>query len=105
MPSVTFFYRIGNSGNYLGKYVNNISDDHEGLNLVVHPVVLAALNTYRANKGYRPLKIYELKVGIIGYMDDNNYCSSYETKFFDFYHEHDKSYLNGREVVKKEVTA
>lgn len=100
MPAVTFIYRVGNSSNYLGKYVTwQISDDHEGLDLEIHSTVLTAINKYRTKKGYRLLRIHELKVGIIAYTDlDTVYCNKNESKIFDFYQFNNKSYLNGREV-------
>ena len=99
MPAVTFIYRVGNSANYLGKYVTGyISDDHEGLDIEIHSEVLSSINKYRANKGYRPLRVHELKVGIVSVLESNLYSSRREAKIFDFYHQDGKSFLNGREI-------
>lgn len=99
MPAVTFIYRVGNSANYLGKYVTGyISDDHEGLDIEIHSEVLSSINNYRANKGYRPLRVHELKVGIVAVLESNLYSSRREVKIFDFYHQDGKSFLNGREI-------
>lgn len=106
MSAVTFIYRVGNSAPFIGKYVvDKLSDDHEALDLEIHPVVLSCLNNYRVNKGYRSLRVYELRVGVLSYIDlTTGDCSRHEVKSFDFYHRNGKSYMNGREVTSDSQT-
>ena len=66
MSAVTFIYKIGTSGFYIGKCVfEYLSDDQTELDLYIHSHVLSSINNYRNKKGYRPLKNHELKIGIL----------------------------------------
>ena len=46
MPFITFIYKIGsNNKTYFGKYITDyISDEHEGLDLVIKPYLLDGIN-------------------------------------------------------------
>jgi len=100
MTFITFIYRVGNNPKtYYGKYCDDISDDHEGLDNEVKYSLLTALNKYKKNK--KPLKS-KVFIGIIS-LSSNNYIPTYSSKHeincFDFYYDYDhKIYINGKEL-------
>ena len=104
MPFITFIYKIGKRTFY-GKYVANcISDDHEGLDNEVHPIVLKGINEYRKQKGLSSIR--RLKIGILSFSVDAFapcYSSEREMGCFDFYcdeQNYDKQtiYVNGQKI-------
>ena len=107
MPVITFIYKIGkNPTTYYGKYITDyLSDDHDGLDREVRPILVKVLNEYRKKKGYWLLNSKQIKIGIISLYND--YSSKRETKCFDFYHitgnylmnkEPSISYINGQKI-------
>ena len=106
MTFITFIYKIGNRRFY-GKYVfDYMSDDHEGLDDEIRPIVLKSINIYRQRKGLTPLT--NLSLGVMSISVDG-YIPCYSTKkeryVFDFYYEEfDKFdnkgvvYINGQKL-------
>lgn len=98
---ITFIYKIGKR-NYYGKYVSDyISDDHEGLDDQVRPLVLDGINRFRNQHGLPP--IHDVKIGILSLSLDEYvpcYSSEKEIECFDFYYETEnyetKLYVNGK---------
>lgn len=104
MPFITFIYKIGKRTLY-GKYVcTYVSDDHEGLDDVIRPIVLKGVNVFRKQKGLSSIK--NIKVGILSFSVDSYapcYSSEKEFKCFDFYCEEDDRkkvmYMNGQHLI------
>jgi len=101
MPFITFIYRIGNNKKtYYGKYTTNyISDDHEGLDDEIIPIIIDGLNKYRNKRNFP--KISKIYVGIMSFSISENiptYSSDKEISCFDFYYKNykeSKLYING----------
>lgn len=103
MPFITFIYKIGKR-NYYGKYIfEHITDDHEGLDDQIRPLLLYGINLFRDQKGL-PRLLY-IKIGILSFSVDSHvpcYSSDKEYECFDFYCEEyenkmyeNKIYING----------
>jgi hypothetical protein len=104
MPFITFIYTIGKKRFY-GKYVADyVSDDHEGLDDVVQPIVLKGVNAFRKQKGLS--SINRVKIGILSLSVDNFvpcYSSEKEMVCFDFYCDEQNYYeqtiyVNGQKI-------
>jgi len=102
MPFVTFIYKIGKR-TYYGKYVfDSMSDDHNGLDVEIHPMVIHGVNQFRAQKNKNPLN--DLKIGILSLSIEYHipcYSSESEYECFDFYCDEidyysRKIYINGK---------
>jgi len=52
MPFITFIYRIENTEKiFYGKYIcDSVSDNYEGLDIEIKPVVINGINEYRNQK-------------------------------------------------------
>ena len=112
MGFITFIYRVtDNPKTYYGKYsFNRISDDHEGLDKEVLPLVVEAINQYRRQKYlnfYPEVDASDISIGILSFCIEHNYptySSEDEIKMFDFYckyYDHTKNsikYINGKSV-------
>jgi len=107
MPFITFIYTIGKKRFY-GKYVADyVSDDHEGLDDVVQPIVLKGVNAFRKQKGLSPIN--HVKIGILSFSVDNFvpcYSSEKEMVCFDFYCDEQNYYeqtiyVNGQKISNK----
>ena len=105
MSFVTFIYKIGRR-TYYGKYVfDSMSDDHNGLDIEIRPMVLCGINQFRAQKNKTPLN--DLKIGILSLSIEHDipcYSSEEEYKCFDFYCDEEnyysrKIYVNGKLVM------
>jgi hypothetical protein len=104
MPFITFIYKIGKRAFY-GKYVSTyVSDDHNGLDVVIHPILLEGVNIFRKQKGLSSIKT--IKIGILSFSVDSYapcYSSEEEFKCFDFYYEEEDRkrtmYMNGQKIV------
>lgn len=106
MPFITFIYKI-EKRNYYGKYVfDYMSDDHEGLDDQIRPLVLDSINRFRDQKGLSPLCY--IKIGILSFsVDDYIPCYSTDKEYecFDLYCEEDFSkntktlYVNGIQII------
>ena len=107
MPFITFIYRIGKNKNlYYGKYVADyISDDHEGLDNEIKPIVIDGLNKYREQKNLPKLN-KEVIIGVLSF-SINQYIPTYSTnneiECFDFYYKYSehigKTYVNGKLIM------
>jgi hypothetical protein len=101
MSFITFIYRIGeNPKTYYGKYCfEYISDDHEGLDIVVKYKLLQGLNMYKIKNNSKKIKS-KIKVGILSFSSDRRIStesSKNEIKCFDFYYNYDNNiYVNGK---------
>ena len=105
MSYITFIYKLkGVPQTYYGKYIsNNISDDHEGLDLEVKNVLIYGLNQYRTKNNIPKIRNYDdIIVGIMSYFDNSvipAYSTEAEIKCFDFYcselNNDIKCYVNG----------
>lgn len=106
MSFITFIYRLGNNKKtFYGKYVGceNMSDDHEGLDKEIEPVIIDGINEYRKQKGLTKLKT-NVFIGVLSFSISDCipiFSSDDEIKCFDFYHEKhicapDKTYINGK---------
>jgi hypothetical protein len=105
MPFITFIYKVGkNKRIYYGKYcADYISDDHNGLDNEVKPILIEGLNMYRKKNEKSIQKVKsKIIIGILSFSSDNiipTYSSSKEIKCFDFYHTYDKKiYINGKVI-------
>jgi len=107
MVFATFIYKLGNkhsSQSYYGKYVGNISDDHEGLDLEMKRYVKDGVNKYRKQNNLKPIK--NIQLGILSLSYDGfvpAYSSEEEYKSFDFYmieedYYNKKLYINGKKI-------
>lgn len=100
MTFISFFYKIGNNpktyhGKYFAKY---ISDDHEGLDQEVRPCLEHTINEYRTQKNLPKLKA-KIHIGVLSLCRDDvipTFSTVREFKCFDFYHDYNKTYLNGK---------
>jgi len=102
MPFITFIYRVGkNKQFFYGKYVcDYISDDHEGLDSEILPVLAHGVNEYRKQRGLNPQPVH---VGVLSF-STNEYIPTYSTDqeiyCFDFYHirldDKNTTYVNGK---------
>ena len=100
MPFVTFLYRVGTSRRvFYGKMAcDDLSDDHDGLDLIIEPFVRHALSWF--------LGIYDpVYVGVLSLSFTNvipTFSSDKEIHAFDFYHTSwkgiKKTYINGNLV-------
>jgi len=95
MPTIVFVYKIKNiAQRYYGKYITDyISDDHEGLDMEIKPILLHFLNTYRTYKKEPEFQSTDITVGIVSFSKDSymNHSSRTEVECFDFYY---KSFSN-----------
>ena len=108
MPFITFIYRIANNKQiFYGKYIcEGISDDHEGLDSEIEPILIDGINAYRKQKGLAKLdkKVF---IGILSFSMNEyipTYSSDAEIKCFDFYHimqtlKKDETYVNGKLIT------
>jgi len=107
MTFITFMYRIGkNRKIYYGKYYSDyVSDDHDGLDMVVLHVLAKGLNEYRKQKKMPKLNKKHVYIGIISFSFEWHIpvdSTETEIKFFDFYHTYnEKTYINGK-ILKKD---
>ena len=90
MTFITFIYKIGDDNRiYYGKcYFEYISDDHEGLDEEVRPLLVEGLNEYRKQTNL-PDIIDTIHIGVISLSSHTYipvYSSNKEREFFDFYH-------------------
>ena len=101
---ITFIYKIGkNQRAYYGKYAtDSISDDHEGLDTEIKPLILSGLRKFKND----PDAKIRIRVGILSYSSDNyipTYSTDSEIKCFDFYckkygYDETSFYINGKLV-------
>ena len=107
MPFITFIYKIGsNNKTYYGKYITDyISDDHEGLDLVIKPYLLDGINKYRKQNNLKKLK-NKIIIGIMSLSIDNVIpidSTNGEIKCFDFYCENYNyvcdTFINGKKLL------
>ena len=107
MSFITFIYRINDDPKiYYGKYVTDfISQEHEGLDLVVKYDLIDGLNTYRIKNKLSDVEYDDsnIKVGILSYTCENyvpTHSSISEIECFDFYQLYHyfskKTYINGK---------
>jgi hypothetical protein len=105
MPFITFIYKIGKR-NYYGKYVSDyISDDHEGLDTEIRPLLLDGINRFRHQKGLSRLR--SVKIGILSFSVDSYipcFSSDKDYECFDFYLDGEyygdhKLYVNGKQII------
>ena len=101
MSFITFIYKVGkNNKTYYGKYcVDDVSDDHEGLDNEVKYKLIEGLNEYRKKKNIKELKS-KIMIGILSFSSNNiipTFSTDNEIKCFDFYCSYDnKIYINGK---------
>ena len=100
MPFISFFYKMGNHPKmYYGKYfARYISDDHEGLDQEVRPLLEHAIEIYRKTINL-PKQTRKIHIGVLSMCRDDaipTYSSKREIKCFDFYHDYDETYINGK---------
>jgi len=108
MAFITFVYKIGsNPRSYYGKYVfDYISDDHNGLDTEIIPLLVYGLNIYRKQKNQSNLTSKsKIHIGILS-LSYHPYIPLYtsdinaEVKAFDFYYyetsKNKKLYINGK---------
>jgi hypothetical protein len=104
MPFISFIYRVGkNPKTYYGKYwTDYISDDHEGLDKEVKPVLIKGLNDYRRKNNIPKIKS-KIIIGVMSFSSSDcipTSSSKNEIKCFDFYCVEDKNskkvYVNGK---------
>jgi hypothetical protein len=106
MSFITFIYKFDNKKLFYGKYFcDYISDDHEGLDSEIKPILIDGINNYRKQKGQEELneKIY---IGILSFTTNKYipiYSSDEEIQCFDFYHinfNHKReTYVNGKIIT------
>lgn len=106
MPFITFIYRIGNNKTtYYGKYVTDyISDDHDGLDDEIKPLLVYGINMYRKNNNRSIIPKKNIHIGILSLSIGTiipTYSSENEIKCFDFYctkckNVEEKTYVNGK---------
>jgi hypothetical protein len=76
MTFVTFIYRLGNKRSsrvYYGKYDGCLSDDHNGLDIVIEHHLIRGLNEYRKQNNLKPIK--KIQVGILSLSYDTSNTS------------------------------
>jgi len=108
MPFITFIYRIGNNRkHFYGKYVcDEMSDDHDGLDNEIMPVLIDGINKYRKQRGLSDKKI---SLGILSFSANGcipTFSTDNEIKCFDFYHKEfiyreNETYVNGRLINRE----
>ncbi len=108
MPFITFIYRIENNKKlFYGKYIcESISDDHEGLDSEIEPILVDGINAYRKQKGLAKLN-KKIFIGVLSFCTSDCipiYSSDNEIKCFDFYYEEficekNKTYVNGKLIT------
>jgi len=108
MITITFIYKIGrHPKTFYGKYITDyISDEHNGLDMEILPVLIASINLFRNYKKLPRLKTIP-QIGIMSCSDENNYLnytSSNERNCFDFYYlKFEKNppyiYVNGNVIL------
>ena len=91
MPTVSFIYKINDSQTKYGKYVANyISDDHDGLDIMIKHVLCDTINLSTEKNLHRFIvKHKEIKVGILNCSSAQNYfdySTRQEHNIFDFYY-------------------
>ena len=107
MVTITFIYKIKNvNKTFYGKYIaDNMSDDHEGLDVEMNSILLGYINEYRESKNLKKLKNKNLSVGVLSCITNDNYLDYYssgEIKCFDFYYQKFKDtqvYINGKKIT------
>lgn len=103
MPFISFIYKIGkNPKTYYGKYcVDDISDDHNGLDNEVKYILKKSLNEYRKQNNMQKIKS-KIMIGILSFSSNNiipTYSTNNEIKCFDFYKTYDnQTFINGKLV-------
>ncbi len=101
MPFITFIYKIGkNKHSYYGKYCfDQISDDHQGLDIEVKYILKKGLNLYRKKYNIQKIK-YKITIGILSFSANTvipTYSTHHEIKCFDFYYNYNHlTYINGK---------
>ena len=96
MVFITFFYRL-HYETFFGKYVGDISDDHEGLDLEMKHLVLKTINQVRIRNNKEPW--LDIHLGILSISTPcviPTFSSTYEKCSFDFYYDNEIIYLNGQ---------
>ena len=92
---------------YYGKYVcDDISDNHEGLDIEIKPIVINGINEYRNQKGLDKLdkKVF---LGILSFSSNRHtyiYSSIKEIECFDFYYinnsyDESETFINGKFII------
>jgi hypothetical protein len=102
MTFITFIYKIGKHS-YFGKYCcDYLSDDHEGLDNEIQPVLILGLNEYRKQNNM-PKLISEPRIGVLSFSASKDvpiFSTSKEIKSFDFYRDYEKNvYINGNKIL------
>jgi hypothetical protein len=87
--TISFIYRIAKtSQTYYGKFLTDkMSDDHDGLDVIIRPKLTYALNRHRRlnNKGKLKQSIF---IGVLAYSNTwMNFSTEREVKCFDFLYE------------------
>lgn len=100
MPFITFIYKIGkNPKTYYGKILDDISDDHEGLDNEVRYILKEGLNKYRKKNNIQKIKS-KIMIGVLSLSANQiipTYSTNDEIKCFDFYKNyHGDIYINGK---------
>ena len=104
MSFITFIYKIENiKKTFYGKFVfDYMSDDHEGLDTEVRPIVIDGINEYRKQNNQELINEEQIYIGILSLSSDFYipvYSSKEEILCFDFYYETFnhicKTYING----------
>ena len=108
MPFITFIYRIENiDKKFYGKYIcDDVSNNHEGLDIEIKLKVIYGINEYRKQKGLDSLLDKTLCIGILSFSSDRYtyiYSSNEEIECFDFYYincyDESKIYINGKCII------
>ena len=91
MPTVSFIYKINDSQTKYGKYVANyISDDHDGLDIMIKNVLVDTINlSSKKNLYWSAIRRKDIKVGILNCSSAQNYfdySTRQEHNIFDFYY-------------------
>ena len=91
MPNISFIYKINDTETKYGKYVANyISDDHDGLDIMIKHVLLDTINlSTEKNLPRVIIKRKDIKVGILNCSSAQNYfdySTRQEHNMFDFYY-------------------
>jgi hypothetical protein len=93
MHTISFIYRIAKTNQtYYGKFLTDtISDDHDGLDLIIKPKLTYALNKHRRLKNKGKLK-QTIFIGVLSHSNSwMNFSNEREVKCFDFLYEQYKS--------------
>lgn len=93
MHTISFIYRIDKSNQtYFGKYLtDNISDNHDGLDVVIRPKLTYGLNKHRRLNNKNKLK-QSIFIGVLSYSNTwMDFSSEREIKCFDFLYEQYKT--------------